>query len=82
MADVPVPGFRKYWTQKLASQKSECHAIMNNYPEAASLMQQVYEVLIDIQNPTRCTPTNVGESSDRSSIVKSVEENRVDFVKV
>jgi hypothetical protein len=41
MAEVPVPGFRKYWAQKLASHKSECHAITNKYPEAASEVQQV-----------------------------------------
>jgi hypothetical protein len=36
-AEVPVPGFWMYWTQKLSSMKSEYHAIMNKYPEAASI---------------------------------------------
>jgi hypothetical protein len=41
MADIPVPGFLKYWTQKLALLKSECHAIVDKYPEAASVVQQI-----------------------------------------
>jgi hypothetical protein len=63
MVDIPVLGFWKYWTQKLASLKSECHAIMNKYPEAASVVQQVCGVLSDIENFARCTPAKVGESS-------------------
>jgi hypothetical protein len=79
MADVPVPGFRKYWTHKLASLKSDLHAIMNKYPKAASLVQQVYKVLSDIENFVGCTPTEVGESSEWTSTVNSAEENRVNF---
>jgi hypothetical protein len=45
MADVPVPRFRKYWSQELASLKYECHAIRNKYPEAVSVVQQEYKVL-------------------------------------
>jgi hypothetical protein len=39
MADVPLPGFRKYWTHELVSLKSECHTITNKYPEGASVAQ-------------------------------------------
>jgi hypothetical protein len=62
MADVPVPGFRKYWAQKLTQLKSECHTIANIYPEAASVVQQVHGVLSDTENLAGCTPTEVGES--------------------
>jgi hypothetical protein len=55
MVDVQVPGFRKYWTQKLTSLKSECHAIRNRYSEAASVVQQVYKVLCDIENLAGCS---------------------------
>jgi hypothetical protein len=79
MACVPVVGFWKYWTQKLASLKSECHAIMGKYPKAASVVQQVYEVLSDIENLARCTLAKVGESSEWTSIVNSTEENRLNF---
>jgi hypothetical protein len=81
MADVPVPGFRKYWTQKLAALISECHAIMNKYPEPASVVQQIYEVPSDIEILAGCTPAKVGESSELSSIVNSAE-NRANCCKV
>jgi hypothetical protein len=81
MADIPVPGIRKYWTQKLALLKSECHAIMSKYPEAASVAQQVYKVLGNIQNLAGYTPTDVGESSEWTPIVSSAEENRENFCK-
>jgi hypothetical protein len=37
---------------------------MNKCPEAASVVQQVYKVLSDIENLARCTPFKVGESSE------------------
>jgi hypothetical protein len=70
MVDVPVLGFQKYWRQKLASLKSECHAIMNEYLEAASV------VLSDIEILAEYTPTKAGEIS-----VNSAEENRANFCK-
>jgi hypothetical protein len=39
VGDVPVPGFQKYWTQKLALLKSKCLVFTNKYPEAASIVQ-------------------------------------------
>jgi hypothetical protein len=81
MADVPVSGFQKCWAQKLASLKSECLAIMNKYPEAASVVQQVYKVLSDIEILAGCTPAKVEESSECTSTVNSAEENRVNFCK-
>jgi hypothetical protein len=79
---LPVPGFQKYWTQNLASLTSECHAIMNKYPEALSVLQKVYKVLSDIENLGRCTLAKVGESSEWTYTVKSMEEKRANFVKV
>jgi hypothetical protein len=74
MADVPIAGFRKYWTQKLASVKSQCYAITNKCPEANSVVQ-VHKVLIDIEILAGCTLAKAGESSEWMSIVNSVEEN-------
>jgi hypothetical protein len=54
---------------------------MNKYPEAASVVQQVDKVLNDIEILARCTPAKVGESSQWTSIVNSVEENRANFCK-
>jgi hypothetical protein len=80
MADVPVPGFRKYWTQKLASLNSQCHAIINKYPEAGSVVQ-VHKVLNEIEILAGCTPAKVGENPEWTTIVNSTEENRSNFCK-
>jgi hypothetical protein len=64
MADVPLPGFQKYWAQKLASLKSKCH-VMSKYPEAASVMQRVYKVLSNteyFEYLAGCTPAKLGEN--------------------
>jgi hypothetical protein len=80
MTDVPVAGFRKYWRQKLASLKSECHAIMNKYP-AASAVQQVYKAINDTEILAGCTEAKVGESSEWTCVVNSAEGNRANFAK-
>jgi hypothetical protein len=65
----------------LASLKFECHAIINKNPGAASVVQQVHTVLSDIENLAGCTPYKMEESSEWTSIVNRVEENRVNFCK-
>jgi hypothetical protein len=62
MPDVPVPEFRKYWTQTLALLNSQCHAIMNNYTEAGTVVQ-VHKVLSDIEPLTGWITAEVGEIS-------------------
>jgi hypothetical protein len=81
MADVPIRGSRKYWTQRLASLKSESHTITNKYPAAASIVQQVHKVLSDIENLAGCTQARVEESSQWTCIVNSAEENIGNFCK-
>jgi hypothetical protein len=81
MADVPESGFQKYWRQKLSSLKSQCHAIMNKFPESASAVQQVHKVLSDFEILAKFTPANVGESSEWITIVNNAEENRANFYK-
>jgi hypothetical protein len=78
MADVPEPGFRKYWRQQLSTMKSEWHATTNKYPEAASVVQQVHNVISDIETLAKCTPARVGENSQWTTIVNSAE-NRAKF---
>jgi hypothetical protein len=73
-ADVPELGFRKYWRQELSTLKSECHAITNKYPEAASVVHQVHKVISDIETLAKCTPARVGESSQWTAILNSAEE--------
>jgi hypothetical protein len=53
---------------------------MNKYPEAASVVQ-VYEVVSDVENFAKCTPANVGESSEWTSVANSAKENRASFYK-
>jgi hypothetical protein len=76
MADAPIPGFREYWRQKLASLNFERHAVIKKYPEAASVVQ-----LSDIENLAGCTPAKVGENSERVSIVNSAEDSRKNLCK-
>jgi hypothetical protein len=72
----PNTGILKYLTQTLASLKSESHANMKKYTDAASVVQQLYRVLSKIENLARCTPAKVGECSEWTSIVNSMEKNR------
>jgi hypothetical protein len=81
MADVPVPEFRKYWTPRLASLNSQCHAITNRCPEVGTVVQQVYKVLSDIVILAWCTQVEVGESSEWTTTVNSGGENRANFCK-
>jgi hypothetical protein len=56
--------------------KSECHAITNRYPEAASVLQQVYKALSDIEDLAGCTMAEVGESSEWAFVI-----NRANYCK-
>jgi hypothetical protein len=49
VADVATPGFRKYWTQKLASLNTQGRAVTDKFPEAGSAAQEVHKVLNDIE---------------------------------
>jgi hypothetical protein len=81
MVDISEAGFQKYWRQELSSLKSECHAIMNKYPEADSVVQ-VHKAFSDIEILARSTPARVGESSQWTTIVNSAEEKTAKFCKV
>jgi hypothetical protein len=72
-------GLRKSWTQKLALLKSQCHAIINKNPDAGSV---VHQVLKDIEILAGHTHAKVGESSEWTPIVNSVEENTATFIRV
>jgi hypothetical protein len=81
MVDIPVLRFQKYWTQKLESLKSDCHAIMKKYPDATSVVQQEYKVFSGTENLVGCTLAKVRESSEWPSVVNSVEEYTANFCK-
>jgi hypothetical protein len=54
---------------------------MDKYPEATSVVQQVYEVLSDMENLIGCILAKVEESSEWTSLVNSTEDNRVNICK-
>jgi hypothetical protein len=76
IVDVPVPVLRKYWTQKMESLNSQCHAITKKYP-----VQQVHKVLNEYETLAGCRPASVGGSPQWNTIVNSAEENRTNFCK-
>jgi hypothetical protein len=82
MADVQVPGFPKYWTKFLASLNPQCHVITNKYPEAVSVVQQVYKVLNEIEIIAGCAPAKVGESPEWATIVNCADKNRINLCKI
>jgi hypothetical protein len=67
MADIPELGFRKYWRQELSSLKSECHAIMNKYPEAASIAPDDFQ---EVKRCKRCISNGTSETAKK--LTKSV----------
>jgi hypothetical protein len=82
MADVPIPGVQNHWTQNLASLNPHCHAITNKYPEAGSVVQQVYKVLNEIEIIAGCAPAKEGESPEWNTIVNCADKNRINFCKI
>jgi hypothetical protein len=54
---------------------------MNKYPEAASVVQHIHKMLSVIEILATSTLARVGESSQWTTIVNSVEENRAKFCK-
>jgi hypothetical protein len=77
-----VPGFRRYYTQTLASLNYQCHAFKSKSAEAGTVVLQVHKVLNAMEILAGCTAAEVGESSKWTSVVNSAEENRADFCKV
>jgi hypothetical protein len=65
----PNSGTQEYWTRKQAPLKTECHTNMNEHPEAASVVQQVYKALSETENLAGHTAAEVGKSSGWTSIV-------------
>jgi hypothetical protein len=81
MAAVPVPGFQKLWTDTQTKLKSEYHALVAKYPDADSLMKQVFKVVCDIENLAGYMPALAGDSREQTSIVKTANENRASYCK-
>jgi hypothetical protein len=78
----PSTGIPEILDTEARTLKSEYHAIMNKYLEAASVVQQEYKVLSNNEKFAGCTPDKVGESFEWTCIVNSAEENRLSFTKL
>jgi hypothetical protein len=55
---------------------------MNKYPEAGSVVQQVYKVLNEIEIIAWCVPAKLGESPQWTTIVNCANKNRINFCKI
>jgi hypothetical protein len=81
MADIPVPGYQAFWTNKRKTFKAEFGKLVEQYPGAEPQLRQLFKVLCDIEDVAGYTPASVGESQDWSFIVSTVEENRANYCK-
>jgi DNA-binding transcriptional regulator GbsR (MarR family) len=66
---VPALNFEKYWHREIEALKADYKKVMASHPEAKKAMEKAYEVLTDIANLAGCTPKEVGESTEWTSIV-------------
>jgi hypothetical protein len=82
MADVPVLGFQKFWTEKQATLKSDFPFSVSKFSDEDSLMKQVYKILGDNEDFAGHTTSMVEESSEWASVVKTAEENLAKYCKI
>jgi hypothetical protein len=82
MGDVPVPGYKIFWTNKLSTLKSEYQTLVQQYPEADAQLKQFLHVLGDIGDVARHIPASVGESEEGADIINAAEETQRATAKV
>jgi hypothetical protein len=81
VADIPVPGYQAFWTDKRKALKAEYKRLLSQSPDADAQLKQLFKVLYDIEDVVGYTPASVGDSDQWSSIVNAAEENRRNFCK-
>jgi hypothetical protein len=81
MADVPVPGYQKFWTDKRTSLKAHYQLLVAKHPDAEVQLKQLFKILCDIEDVAGYTPVSVGESVEWTSIVNTAEDNRTSYCK-
>jgi hypothetical protein len=81
MADVPVPGCQKFWTDKRGALKAEYQLLVAKYPDAEAQLKQLFKILCDIEDVAGHTPVSVEESVEWTSIVNTAEDNRASYCK-
>jgi hypothetical protein len=45
MADVPVPGYKKFWTDKRTALNAESQSLGANYSDAEVQLKQLFKLL-------------------------------------
>jgi hypothetical protein len=76
MADVPVPGYRKFWTEERTSLKAEYQVLITKHPDADAHLKQLLKILCDTEDVAGYT-----QGADWSSIVNTAEEIRANYCK-
>jgi hypothetical protein len=62
MADVAVPGYKKFWTDKGTTLKAEYQLLVARYPNAEAQLKQLFKILCGIEVMAGHTPASVGQS--------------------
>jgi hypothetical protein len=81
MANVPVPGYQAFVTEKRVTLKSEYKQLLGQFPDADAQLKQLFKVVCDIEDVPGYTPASVGESQEWSAIVNTADDNRQNFCK-
>lgn len=61
MVNVPAPDFQKFWSNQIASLRSEYKDAIQQHPDSGGVLERVQVVLTDIARLARCTPVSVGK---------------------
>lgn len=75
MADISVPGYQAFWTDKRKRLKSEYKRQIGQFPNTDTAETAVYSIL-RYQGRGRVHSIFVGDNKQWSSIVSVAEENR------
>jgi hypothetical protein len=49
MADVPLPGYQKFWKDKKTTLRAEHQSLVAKYPNAETQLKQLFRILCDIE---------------------------------
>jgi hypothetical protein len=77
VADEATTGFEQFWLHDYNSVQSEYKHLVQEHPEADSVIQVAYKVLGDIVSLTECTPASVGESAPFKEVIENAKQDRI-----
>jgi hypothetical protein len=77
MADVPVPGYQTFWTNRLSTQESEHQTQVQQYPDLDAQLKQLLNVLGDIEDMARHIPASVGDTFCAESVCQFVKKRAI-----